>query len=65
MATIARLSVVFFLKTLLLESLNLDPSIALTVEELKTMSCVVDRYVLLVVGNLVYGQGFLFRVHER
>ena len=48
-ATAARISVVFFLKTLLLESLNLGPSIALTVEELKTTSCVVDQYDLLVV----------------
>ena len=49
MAMTVRISVVFFLKTLLLESLNLGPSIALTVEDLKTMSCVVDRYDLLVV----------------
>src|SRR5438105_4980894 len=41
-ATMARSSIVFFLKTLLLESFNLGPSIALTVEELKTTSCVVD-----------------------
>ena len=49
MTMTARISVVFFLKTLLLESLNIGPSIALTVEELKMMSCVVDRYGLLVV----------------
>ena len=42
MATTARICVVFFLKMLLLESLNLGPSIALMVEELKTTSCVVD-----------------------
>ena len=53
MATTTRLSVVFFLKTLLLESLNISPSIALTVEKLKTTLCVVDRY-----GLLVF---FLFR----
>ena len=44
-----RLSVMFFLKTLLLESLNIGPNIALTVEELKTTLCVVDRYGLLVI----------------
>ena len=49
MATTACLSVVFFLKTLLLESFNLGPSIALMVEELKTTSCAVDRYDLPVV----------------
>ena len=44
MATTARLRIVFFLKTLLLESLNHDPSFTLTVGGLKTTLCVVDHY---------------------
>ena len=57
MATTARLSVMFFLKMLLLENLNLGPSIALTVEELETTSCVVDRYDLLVIFFFLFFLG--------